>query len=347
MKAKVRIQLEKDYHTCRRGIHCRDVKDYWRTETGIFKLEGAAAPTQAIHYWNIASFCNKPTTFYWVEAAQREGRCPGFIFGAIYKAWFRYYNNNPNLDYQHFFAKLVQITATGPNTIDGIVKAHKLLNDQLASFMTKMRREVKDGTCPVKGGFLPHCHLLRLSRAIIVIYDEFLEPEAALEPRVRIFLDKEARRQHVLLVLTGDDHGLSAPISFDTIKSESLPLGQKVMSEALKPCDIIRVPLIIAIQFVLDLQQREAVANSYMTGKATDGPAKLDNDDASLDAADRDAAEWADNVIRHATHSIGNEVERDLTMASYSIAVEEIQAQERGEERLPRLDDDILDVRWE
>ncbi|KAL8992909.1 MAG: hypothetical protein Q9188_007468 [Gyalolechia gomerana] len=347
LKTKVQIQLKKQYHAAKRRTHCRDIKDHWQTETGIFKLEGAAAPPQAIHHWNIARFCNKPTTFYWSEAAQRQGQCPGFIFGAVYKAWFRYHNNYPNLDHKHFFANLVQITATGPNTIDGIVKAHRLLNSQLASFMTKMRQESKDGTCPVNCESLPHYHLLGLSRAIIVIYDEFLEPEVALEPRIRIFLDREARRQHVLLVLTGDDHDLSAPISFDTIKSESLPLAHEVISEELKPYDIIRVPLIVAIQFILDLQQREAVATSRTAGKAADRSAKLVNDDASLDAADRDAAEWADNLIRYAAHDIGGQVEREPMTDSYRDALEAIEAQERGEEPVPRLDDEILDPRWE
>ncbi|KAL8842219.1 MAG: hypothetical protein Q9170_000625 [Blastenia crenularia] len=228
MSTKVRMQLKKHYYANGKESHCRDVKDYWRTEMGISRLEAVAPPPHAIHHWNITKFCNKPTTFYCTEAGQRQGLRPGCIFRAVYKTWFRYYNNNPVLEHKHFFADWVQITATVPGTRDEIVKAHRLLNDPTASILTRMRQEPKDRTGP----------------------------------------DKEARRQHVLFVLTGDDDNLSATISFDAIQSESSPLAQETVTEAFKPRDIIRVPSVVAMQFILDLQQRAGASHFTQGGQS-------------------------------------------------------------------------------
>ncbi|KAL9631716.1 MAG: hypothetical protein Q9204_004107 [Flavoplaca sp. TL-2023a] len=177
-----------------------------------------------------------------------------------------------------------------------------------------------------------------MSRAIIVIYDEFITPDFVEEPRFRIFLDKEARRQQVLLVLTGDDHELSAPISFDSIRSESLPIAQETSRTVGKPYDMIRVPLIVAIQFILDLQQRENAA----AGSA--------NPASEIDWAntyDREAAEYADSVLQSFAHDTDAEQKGKFTMAEMRLAVERIEERERGEEPLPTIDVDMLDPKWE
>ena len=145
METEIPAELKQDYHDRKRAAHCRRMKDDWRSELGISKLKGAAAPPNAIHHFNVTSFCNKPTTFYWSATAQRYCRCPGFIFGAIYKTWFRYHKNNPPLNHEHFFANPVQITETGPKSIDGIVTAPKLLADQVATVLARMRQESENG----------------------------------------------------------------------------------------------------------------------------------------------------------------------------------------------------------
>ncbi|KAL8844640.1 MAG: hypothetical protein Q9176_001152 [Flavoplaca citrina] len=338
METKVRTQLKQDYHDRKRAAHCRRIKDDWRSGLGISKLKGAAVPPNAIHHSNVTSFCNKPTTFYWTATAQRYGRCPGFIFGAVYKTWFRYHKNNPPLDHEHFFANLFQITETGPKSIHGIVTAHKLLADQVATVLTRMRQESENGAGQFPDQLLPHYHLLQLSRAIIVIYDEFITPDFVEEPRFRIFLDKEARRQQVLLVLTGDDHELSAPIIFDSILSESLPIAQETSSTVGKPYDMIRVPLIVAIQFILDLQQREnAAAGSVNPASETDW----------ANTYDREATEYADSVLQSFAHDTDAEQKWKLTTAEMRLAVKRIEERERGEEPLPTIDVDMLDPRWE
>lgn len=69
------------------------------------------------------------------------------------------------------------------------------------------------------------------------------------------------QRQNVLLVLTGDARYLSAPITFNTLQSESLPLAREDIPSLVKLSDVIRVPLIIAKLIILDLQRREEAAS--------------------------------------------------------------------------------------
>ncbi|KAL8654805.1 MAG: hypothetical protein Q9226_003288 [Calogaya cf. arnoldii] len=338
LEAKVRIQLKQEYRDSKRGDHCRAMKDSWRTELGIFRLDDAVP--RAIHRFDVSRFCNKATTFYWAASALRYGGCPGFIFGAIYKAWFRYYNDNPILDHNNFLANLVKVTTTGPKSVTGIVQAHRLLGDEVASLLMEMKQE-----SILNGKLLPHYQLQQLFRAIIVIYDEFIEPYVEREPRVRIFLEDVVRRQNVLLVLTGDNHGLSAPISFDSIRSKSLPTAQEASDEVEETYDMIRVPLDIAIQFILDLQQREYLARSCPGREAI--IAKPANDSASSDASDHDAAKWAESIIQSTAHSKGKEDDRGPDIIEMEFAVEMIAMRERGEEIPPTLGVDMIEPLWE
>lgn len=71
------------------------------------------------------------------------------------------------------------------------------------------------------------------------------------------------------------------------------------------------------------------------------------NDDASADTSDRDAAEYADSVLRSFAHDTDREQKSRFTMSTMQYAVEKIEERERGEEPLPVLDVDMLDVNWE
>lgn len=108
--------------------------------------------------------------------------------------------------------------------------------------------------------------LLPLYRAIFVVLDERVVP-TEIEPQVPIQLDQQVQRQHVLMVLTGDEKGLSAPISFDAIRSQSLPLGKAGTPDDV---DIIRVPLRTAVRFIADLQRKEEEAFPDLGRWATD-----------------------------------------------------------------------------
>jgi hypothetical protein len=76
----------------------------------------------------IKEMCDKPTTLYWLQSAQsgaphaHEKSCmSGGIFAAIFEAWHRS-SVHPNIEFGHFFAAPVRITATGPLSIPQILR---------------------------------------------------------------------------------------------------------------------------------------------------------------------------------------------------------------------------------
>lgn len=97
--------------------------------------------------------------------------------------------------------------------------------------------------------------LLPVCWAIIVVLDE-LSPEPEYEPVYDpdgfISLDNEIQRQSVLMVRTGDESGLSAPISFESVREQALPLARPDI-ESNECIDAVRVTLAIAVRFVADL----------------------------------------------------------------------------------------------
>ena len=74
-------------------------------------------------------------------------------------------------------------------------------------------------------------------------------------------LDDEVQRRSAALVLTGIHDGLSSPISFDAIKSESLPLARDDIC-TIDSTNIVRVSLKVAVLFIAELQQKEEEAGS-------------------------------------------------------------------------------------
>lgn len=69
------------------------------------------------------------------------------------------------------------------------------------------------------------------------------------------------------MVLIGDDNGLSAPITFDIIRSHSLLLGK---ADIAGDVDNIRVSLKTAIHFIANLQRKEEEAFPDLDRIATD-----------------------------------------------------------------------------
>ncbi|KAL8882315.1 MAG: hypothetical protein Q9198_000664 [Flavoplaca austrocitrina] len=101
---------------------------------------------------------------------------------------------------------------------------------------------------------------------------------------------------------------------------------------------MIRVPFIVAIKFILDLQEREnAAVGSVNPASEIDW----------ADTYDREAAEYADSVLQSFAHDTDAEQEWKFTTAEMRLAVERIEERERGEEPLPTMDVDMLDPRWE
>lgn len=113
--------------------------------------------------------------------------------------------------------------------------------------------------------FLPIC------RAIVVILDELSPEEDVGGPDGRTYLDEEMQRQSIVLVLTGDDSGLSAPVTFNSLRAQSLPLVRTDCTASDNDIDVIRVFLALAIRFVADLERREEAAFSETRSSTIDG----------------------------------------------------------------------------
>lgn len=100
--------------------------------------------------------------------------------------------------------------------------------------------------------------LLPVCWAIIVVLDE-LGPEPEYDPDGFILLDDVLRSQSFLMIRTGEESGLSAPISFQSVREQALPLARP--DRGSNNCvDAVRVTLATAVRFVADLQRREEAA---------------------------------------------------------------------------------------
>jgi hypothetical protein len=87
--------------------------------------------------------------------------------------------------------------------------------------------------------------------------DQFLEPDFEPDLGELIYLHEQAQKLTVLLVRTGDDFNLCAPINFVELRTDGfcLPLARSDVSAAYH--DFIRVTLATAVKFVSDLYQTE------------------------------------------------------------------------------------------
>lgn len=309
MRAKVATFLKQDYIASANYTLGMQTKIGWTTDfgenTGMFKLKSSIGSTQVIGPCSLREFFNKPTALYWAYSAQERDKCRLFPFACIFKDWFRYYDNDPNLKFGHFFANPIQITSTGPRTIAGICDAHKTLYDRASSLQDRVRK------CEAGEAHLDawpnsqHYKLLPLCRAILIVLDE-IPPN----PGARISLEREVQRQNVLIIRTGDEDSLSAPINFDTIRSQSLPLARSDTDA--EDCEsIIRVSLRTAVQFILDLQRREELAFPKLSCSVSDMSANAD--------------EHVTGIMREA------EEKGSSNVSSVRFAVQRIKEEESGE----------------
>lgn len=193
--------------------------------------------------------CNKPTAFYWLQSAQRIGGngeralTSPIIFAAIFDEWLRCYNYTPNIEWDHFFANPVRITATGPSTVREVTKAHLSLCTQVSGLLQSIQQTDSSAQ---------HHSISHLYRAVVVIIDQLYDYEK--EDDGFTSLSKLAQCQTVLIACTGVEEGLSAPISLESLKSDALPLEP---SDVTHNADVVRVSLATAVRFIVSLEKRE------------------------------------------------------------------------------------------
>ncbi len=265
LKESVRADLMKAWHFRRVQQFFIDTKIRWATtdfdrivlEDTIGELE-----PKILNY-----LCNKPTALYWLQSAQSIDafgqRCltPGIIFATIYETWFRCQHAEPDIEFEHFFANPVRISSTGPSTIQAVIEAHRSLCNRASRLIDEAKGEAEN---TIKRFPLAsqHHRLSLLYHAIVVLLDRLDRPDKGqeLESDGLVSLRLVAQRQTVLLARTGAEEGLTAPISFTSLRSQSYPLERSDV--ATNSVDVIRVSLAAAVKFIADLETRENLASA-------------------------------------------------------------------------------------
>lgn len=262
LKAWVREDLKEAWYYHREATFREYTKTKWATLDSYRITLGDTVPADGVEREKLGYICNKPTAFYWMQSAQGTDaygeRCltPSIIFAAIYQEWFRCCNAKPNVEFGHFFANPIRITSTGPSTVRGVIDAHRSISGRASRLINESFEGRADFVIERHPSSQEHFSIFPLYHAIVVILDDF-DPGFELDSDGFISLRAVARYQTVLVARTGVEKGLSAPISFESLKSQSLPLGRSDVSP--KTFDVVRVPLATAMQFILDLEAREGI----------------------------------------------------------------------------------------
>jgi hypothetical protein len=96
-----------------------------------------------------------------------------------------------------------------------------------------------------------------------------LDKDCETESDGFVSLRKLAQRQSVSITRTGAEDGLSAPISLESLKSQSLSLSRSDITT--QDVDVTRVSLAIAVQFIVSLEVRQELANPRLKDELPPG----------------------------------------------------------------------------
>ena len=157
------------------------------------------------------------------------------ILGSIWNAWFNALGRKPQIQLDEFFAVPVSVGENDAKTISEILRAHKYICAQVRGMLKEKRAGAEialSKTWPDPRYF----KLNLLCEALIVVFDEYNFVAARKNADSFRHYDNVAQNQSILLVQTGHEDKLSAPISFDSLKHEALPLAR---SEDMEIIDII------------------------------------------------------------------------------------------------------------
>lgn len=185
--------------------------------------------------------CNKPTTLYWLQSAQtgaphahKKSCMSGGIFAAIFEELHRN-SVHPNIEFGHFFAAPVRITATGPSSLPQILKAHSSLCAQVQHISLDIDNYSVHPLLP----------------AVILVCDRVAR--VGRGPDGYVSLREVARTQTMLIILTGTNRtSTGIHVTLDRLEPFALPI-ERADATGL---DILRVPRDIAVHFVTELESR-------------------------------------------------------------------------------------------
>lgn len=329
MREEVRTELRIYWHEIRKEEFCRSLKWAWTSDMDY--MLSINSSRDAVKPRLLRKFYNKPTTLYWAHSAQRSDTfpCPRFIWGCIFKEWFRYQDYKPRMDFEQFFANPIRITSTGPSTIFDILETHEYLHNQASLLLDKIKRDERESPRISARPSVQNFKLFPICRAIVMVFDEFVSMEDQDYPDGYVEIDEELQRQNVLMVRTGDESGLSEAINFESVREQALPLARPDLN-AHDGIEAIRVTLATAVRFVIDLQRREELAFPESGSISAVEPAlcAFPHHSKMLPATMTNADEWVDKLMEIADDEGVENVWEVQT------AVSTIKAMHRGESRL-------------
>lgn len=219
----------------------------------------------------------------------------GYIARAMLAAWQEVHHyNGEQLENRQQYRWLANAVALeghpgSRGAMEGAIRTHEVICEELRNAQNKPVSSGDPYTW-VEHGF----EMGPIYRSIIILLDR---QQALGRGRGKDEADTcniLFERCSVLLVRTGDEDHLSAPIDFSTLTNAGLTL-QLARSEAalVDPAgmpQVVRVRLRTAVRFVLDLERREINASSRLTARKN----VLDADML------REAESWAEDAIAHA-----------------------------------------------
>lgn len=291
LRAAVVEDLRRSWYHEETVEYLRGLKATWIDEGYHQTIKDSSVLLEPEHLYRL---CNTLTAFYWMPSPRVDGRpLPMTPFGCICKEWNLYHNNRWPVEFQDFFAHLVRVYPTGPTTIQGVISAHKSLCQQAVSLLER----IECGKVKRSNGLAWHDprknNLCATYHGVIIMMDQYIDPVFDRDLGELIDLHEQAQSLTVLLVRTGDDSHLRAPINFEELRANGFCLALARSDILATHDDVVRVSLATAIKFVSDLHQRE-MATHLQTNAVPDWVQKAQRFvDQTMKRAD---AEGFDNV---------------------------------------------------
>ncbi|KAJ4305130.1 hypothetical protein N0V90_000660 [Kalmusia sp. IMI 367209] len=245
--------LETAWHFQREATFRNNLKIIWSTvDSYLTVLDASIVPTRR----PLRDMLNKPTAFYFEQSAQygRHDDVHGYpriqriYIAAIYEAWRARCGDRLDIEFGHFLANPVRITKQGPRNLGEIAAAHQTMcNMAKMSVLETEKYEI-----------------LASYPAVVLICDRKVK-ESATDDDGLVNLRRVAEQLTVLVMRT--DASLENQVTLDDLEPHALPLER---SDA-HGIDVRRVPLAIAVDFIVNLEEhtrepRKRTTHEYDSG---------------------------------------------------------------------------------
>ena len=276
--AEVREDFRRDWFITENDEYRLELEHIWSPPNPLYpnhkmlELDSIQNPQKQgrkipyIDTWKDYLFYNKATVFYCTQSATNTvGRDRPVILGGIWNAWFDALGREPYIQLDEFFAVPVSVKEEYAKTVPGILRAHEHICAQVRKTVEENNRANTLIKLCKPWPDLRYFKLHSICEALIVVFDEYKSVAAEKHGDGFRHYDDVAQNQSIILARTGHENGLSAPISFESLKDKALPLAR---SEDIGTIDVIRIPLQVGVHFVANLLLREegAFPESVMAG---------------------------------------------------------------------------------